>query len=243
MTVAAVELAAASLRYGSIPALVDVTLDIDEGRKVALIGRSGSGKSSLLAAIVGRVELTGGAVRLFDHDVAGLRGRTGRAIRRRVGFVSQSLDMALPLRVVHNVNAGRLGHQSSAAALWSLLRPGAAPAARDALVKVGLADRLFARTDELSGGEQQRVAIARVLVQQPDLVLADEPTSSVDPRLADDMMALLCAGGHTLVVSVHDPALARRHVDRIIGLRAGEIVLDRDASTVSDEELAGFYDS
>lgn len=183
-----------------------------------------------------------GTITVLGSDLAGLRGRSGRSVRRRIGIVSQSLDMALPLRVVHNVNAGTLGRRSGVAGLWSLARPGPAADAVDALARVGLGDRLLSRTDELSGGEQQRVAIARLLVQRPDLVLADEPTASVDPHLADDMMALLCESDNTLIVSVHDPALALRHVERLIGLRAGRVVLDEPAGAVADGDLAGFYD-
>lgn len=241
-THAAVSITAASLRYGAISALDDVTIDVVEGEKVALIGPSGSGKSSLLAAIAGRVAVHSGNVSVLGSDVTGLRGRSGRSVRRRIGIVSQSLDMALPLRVVHNVNAGTLGRRSALAGMWSLARPGPSEDARLALERVGLGDRLFSRTDELSGGEQQRVAIARLLVQQPDLVLADEPTASVDPQLADDMLALLCEGDNTLIVSVHDPALALRHVGRLIGLRSGRVVLDEPAHAVAEADLAGFYD-
>lgn len=242
MTTSAVSVEAASVRYDSIGALDRVSIDVAAGEKVALIGASGSGKSTLLAAIAGRVALDAGSVHVFGQDIDRLDRRSGRAVRSRIGIVSQSLDMALPLRVVHNVNAGTLGRRSGLSGVWSLVRPGPATEARDVLAQVGLADRLFARTDELSGGEQQRVAIARVLLQQPDLVLADEPTASVDPKLADDMLALLCRGPHSLVVSVHDPALALRHVARVLGLRDGSVVLDEPVAGLAASDLAGFYD-
>jgi len=242
MTAAAVTVSHAALRYGPITALDQVSLSVTEGQKVALVGPSGAGKSSLLDVISRRVVLTTGNVRVFDQDVTALTGRAERALRGRVGIVAQGLDLALPLRVIHNVNAGRLGRWSTARAAWSLVRPSTDHAVRGALAQVGLAHRILARTDELSGGERQRVAIARVMLQDPELVLADEPTASVDPKLADEMMALLCRGGRTLIVSAHDPHLARRHVDRVVGMRNGQIVLDEASSNVTDTQLADFYD-
>lgn len=195
--------------------------------------------------VSGLVRPAEGTVAVLGADLAGLRGRELRAVRSRVGTVGQQLDLALPLRVVHNVNAGRLGRWSTLAALWSLVRPSGRAEAARALTRVGLADRLYSRTEDLSGGERQRVAVARLLLQRPELVLADEPTSSVDPRLSDDVMALLCgppdAAPWTTVVSVHDPDLARRHVARIVGLRHGRLAFDRPASAVSDADLVALY--
>jgi phosphonate transport system ATP-binding protein len=151
--------------------------------------------------------------------------------------------MALSLRVVHNVNAGLLGSWSTPRALWSLVSARHREEAIVALGAVGLADRLLDRTDSLSGGERQRVAVARLLIQRPELVLADEPTSSVDPRLADQVMELLCPTGApwTSVVCMHDPELARRHADRLVGLRAGRIVFDAAPDQVSAQDLIDLY--
>lgn len=236
-------LTSASLRYDhAIVALRDVTLTIEAGQKVALVGPSGAGKSSLLNVLGGRALLTNGRATVLDSELASLRGHRLRSVRRRIAMIAQSLDLAPSLRVVHNVNAAHLGEWSTWTSVWSLFWPRNTTEVRDVLALVGLEDRMLARTDELSGGERQRVAIARVLLQNADIVLADEPTASVDPKLADDMMQLLCAGDHTLVVSAHDPQLARRHVDRIVGMRYGSIIFDRASSEVTDADLAGFYD-
>jgi phosphonate transport system ATP-binding protein len=241
----AVELTGVTVRHGDAVALAGVDLVVELGERVALVGSSGAGKTSLLDVVSGLVRPTTGAVRVLDEDLSELKGARLRVHRARVGAVSQHLDMALALRVIHNVNAGRLGRWFSPAALWSLVHPSDRPGAHGVLDQVGLADRLFSRTDSLSGGERQRVAVARVLRQAPDLVLADEPTSSVDPRLADEVMGLLCGplatAPWTTVVSVHNPDLARRHAGRIVGLREGAVVFDRPAPDVSAGELAALY--
>ena len=156
--------------------------------------------------------------------------------------MSQDLGLAPALSVVHSVNGGRLGRWSLAAALLSLVRVRGRDEVLQALDRVGLADRIHDRTGDLSGGEQQRVAIARTLLQAPRLMLADEPTASVDPELADRLMAELCrSDDQTVVVSVHDPDLARRHVDRVIGFRSGAVAFDAAADSVTDSALAELY--
>ena len=211
---------------------------------MALVGSSGAGKTTLLATLAGLVTPTEGRVTVLGTDLGRDLGRGSdrRQHRRRVGFVGQQLDLVLPLRVIHNVNAGRLGWWSTATALWSLVAPRQREEVAAILDQVGLADRLLSRTDELSGGERQRVAVARVLRQQPELVLGDEPTSSVDPRRADEVMALLVGNPvATTVVSVHDPELARRHATRLIGLRAGRVAFDDRPDAIGEAQLVELY--
>ncbi|MGY1717192.1 phosphonate ABC transporter ATP-binding protein [Geodermatophilus sp. SYSU D01106] len=219
-------------------------LTVRPGERVAVVGASGAGKSTLLAVANGGVPPSAGAVEVLGRDPAALRGRELRRLRARVGTVHQSLELAGPLRVVHDVNAGRLGAWSTARAAWSLVRPQGVTEVLAALDRVGLADRVFDRTDTLSGGQRQRVAVARVLVQRPDLVLADEPASALDPLLADRVLGLLAetAGrGGALVAALHDPALALRHCDRVVGLSGGRVVLDAPAAALSVPDLATFY--
>ncbi len=245
-----------TVRHGEVDAHVGVDQTLATGERVALLGASGAGKSSLLDVAAGLVTPTSGSVEVLGDRPGELRGRALRAHRTRVGSVRQSLDLALPLRVIHNVNAGRLGTWSTSASLWSLIRPSGRAEALTALDAVGLADRLWSRTDELSGGERQRVAVARVLRQGAELVLADEPTSSVDPQLADLVMRALCGtsdgrtgevaderldGLPTVIAAVHDPALARRHFDRIVGLRGGQVSFDLAAPEVDDSLLDELY--
>jgi phosphonate transport system ATP-binding protein len=222
-----------------------VDLEVGPGERVALVGASGAGKSTLLGVANGSVPPTAGTVRVLGADPAALSGRERRRLRARMGTVHQSLELVGQLRVVHNVNAGRLADWSAARAAWSLVRPQGLPEVLTALERVDLTDRAFERTDRLSGGQRQRVAIARLLVQQPDVVLADEPASALDPVLADRALTLLgelaVARGGALVAALHDPGLVRRHCGRVIGLAEGQVVLDRPVAALSAADLAELY--
>jgi phosphonate transport system ATP-binding protein len=218
---------------------------VGAGERVAVIGPSGSGKSTLLALANGSVLPSAGSVQVLGADPSVLRGRTLRQLRARVGTVHQHLDLVDRLRVVHNVNAGRLAGWPTWRAAWSLVRPQGLPEVLDALTRVELADRVFERTDRLSGGQRQRVAVARLLVQRPELVLADEPASALDPVLADRTLSLLAQlaadRGGGLVASLHDPALALRHCTRVVGLVAGRVVLDAPVPSLTAADLADLY--
>ena len=225
-------------------ALHEVDLTVAAGERIAVVGASGAGKSTLLGVLNGSVLPTAGAVRVLGADPSALRGRGLRQLRARTGTVHQHLELVGPLRVVHNVNAGRLGSWSAARALRCLFQPQGTDDVRTALERVGLADRMFERTDRLSGGQRQRVALARLLVQRPDLVLADEPASALDPALADLALGLLgepAARGGALLACLHDPALALRHCDRVVGLTAGRVTLDAPAAALSLVDLERFY--
>ena len=233
------------VRFGGRTALTGVDLEVAAGERVAVVGASGAGKSTLLGVLDGTVTPTAGAVQVHGTDPSTLRGRQLRRLRARTGTVRQHLDLPGPLRVVHNVNAGRLGSWSAARAAWSLLRPQGTADVRAALDRVGLADRMFERTDRLSGGQRQRVAVARLLVQQPELVLADEPASALDPALADTVLSLLgelaVSQGGALIACLHDPALGLRHCDRVVGLDGGRVVLDGPSSQLTVAALERFY--
>jgi phosphonate transport system ATP-binding protein len=240
MSEPAVALHAVSVSYGARRALVDVDLTVRAGERVALVGPSGAGKSTLIGLCTGSVLPEAGELTVLGQPLNRLSVGALAAVRRRIGTIHQRLHLVGRLQVVHNVNAGRLGRWTVREALASLVRPREIEAAREALARVGIADKLFCRTDELSGGEQQRVALARVLVQDPDLVLADEPVSSLDPARADAVLRLLCetvaTPGRTLLVSLHDFDLAVRWCDRVVGLRDGRVLFDLPAAEV-DERL------
>lgn len=214
------------------------------GERLAVVGASGAGKSTLLGVLNGTVRPGAGEVRVLGTDPAALRGRDLRRLRARTGTIHQGLELPGALRVVHNVNAGRLGSWSAARAAWSLVRPQGTAEVRDALNRVGLGDRMYERTDRLSGGQRQRVALARLLLQQPELVLADEPASALDPALADLALGLLgelATAGGALLTCLHDPALALRHCDRVVGLADGRVVLDAPARALTVPALEEFY--
>lgn len=238
MTSSVVALRGVSVSYNGMAALTDVDLHVRAGERVALVGPSGAGKSTLLRLCTGTVRPTEGEVEVLRQPVSRLAAGPLAAVRRRVGTVHQRLHLVGQLRVVHNVNAGHLGQWSMWRALTSLVRPREVEVAREALGRLGIADKLLVRTDRLSGGEQQRVALARVLVQNPDLILADEPVSSLDPMRADEVMRLLCetltTPDRALLVSLHDFDLAVRRCDRVVGLRQGRIIFDLPASEIDD---------
>jgi phosphonate transport system ATP-binding protein len=227
------------------PALDDVTLRVGAGERVAVVGPSGAGKSTVLALANTSLAPTAGSVHLFGSDPSELDDAELRVIRVRVGTVYQQLHLAGPLRVVHNVNAGHLGRWSPWQAWWSLLRPAGVTEARAALESLGVGDKLWERTDRLSGGERQRVAIARVLVQNAQLILADEPVSSLDPQRSRDVLDALCGvaddGGRSLLVSLHSFDLALEYFDRVVGLRDGRLLFDRSPSEVSEDDTDALY--
>jgi phosphonate transport system ATP-binding protein len=236
----ALRLASVEVRYGGTAALAGFDLTVRSGERVALVGPSGAGKTTLLSLAAGLVTAGRGHVEVLGEAVPA-SGRRPRSLRRRVGVVPQAHHLVGPLRVLHNVEAGRLGQLSTARALWALLRPNPSSDTVAVLEEVGLADRIWERTDALSGGQQQRVAVARALLHRPELVLADEPVASLDPTTGRSVMELLRAGSHALLVSLHDPEMAREHCDRVIGVRDGRMRFDRPAAEVGPDDLASVY--
>jgi phosphonate transport system ATP-binding protein len=230
-------------RFGDFDAIIDLNLQINAGEQVAVLGPSGAGKSTLLALLNGSLRSTSGAVEVFGANLSTVSPSRLSATQRRIGTVSQRLDLVEQVRVLHNVNAGRLGRWSTARSLAALVWPRPDRVATQALERVGLSWAVHEQTSRLSGGERQRVAIARVLVQSPDVVLADEPVSSLDPTNAADILGLLSTQGQdaTTIVSLHQPELARRHFDRVLGLREGRLLFDLPVGDVPDRLLDDLY--
>ena len=236
-------LAEVTVAYGGRPAVGPLSLAVPAGQAVALVGPSGAGKTTVLRVLAGQVTPSSGTVLVAGQDLARLRGR--RELPRLVGLLPQRFDLVPQLSVRHNVQAGALGRWGLLRSLAALLLPLEHPPAGEAVRRVGLSGRSATRVADLSGGEQQRVAIARLLVQDPAVLLADEPVASLDPARADQLLGLLrgMAGddGRTLVASLHTPELARRHFDRVVGLRDGRVVFDLPPAQVTDEVLEGLY--
>lgn len=244
-----------------VHALDGIDLVVERGEQVAVIGPSGAGKTTLLriagaalrpiqeAALTPRQEATltprGGAVQVLGVEPWHLGARDLRRLRARIGFIHQAPPIPPRLRVVDAVLAGRLGQWPAWKGLGSLLLPADAAGAQQALARLDLADRLFDRCDRLSGGQLQRVGIARVLYQAPELLLADEPVSALDPTLADATLAQLVAqcrdSGASLVASLHAVELALRHFQRIAGLREGRLLFDLPSAQVTPALLRQLY--
>lgn len=229
-----------------IVALDAVTLTVQPGEHVACVGPSGAGKTTLFRLLNLTLAPTAGRLCFGGTDVRQLQGRSLRTTRRRIGTIYQQHNLVPRLRVVHNVLAGRLGSWPVWKSLLSLLRPVELERAAETLTRVGIPDRLYDRTDRLSGGQQQRVAIARVLVQNPDVILADEPVSSVDPTLARSIVQLLVersqAGNKTLLMNLHSVELALQYFPRIVGVQTGKLAFDLPSQEVTDRVLTALYD-
>ena len=232
-------------RAGAVSSLSEVSFSVAPGERVALIGPSGAGKTTLFRLLNATLRPSSGAVVFEGQDLAAQSPRQLRAARRRIGTVFQQPPLVPSLTALQNALCGRLGHFGVFGALRALVAPPAREVqrARDALFAVGLAGKEQARADELSGGQQQRVAIARVLVQEPDVVLADEPFAALDPSLTQAMAELLfaTAAGRTLIVTLHDVQLALRLFPRIIGLAGGRVAFDQAAPSVTPAMLTALY--
>lgn len=207
-----------------------VNLSVSPGERVAILGPSGAGKTTMLRAIVGLVPATAGRVVFAGTDIARLSAKGLRAQRCQIGYIAQKHDLVEPLRVHQNVMAGVLGRWSAARALRYLLwqTPSERKSVQDVLRSVGLNLHINAPTSRLSGGEQQRVAIARSLMQNPRLMLADEPVASLDPEKAHEILQLLVrlASEHNtaLLCTLHQPELARLYFHRIIRMDHGMVL-------------------
>lgn len=234
-------------RDGVTRALDNFSLSVNKGERLALIGKSGAGKTTLFRLLNATLRPSSGVLRFDGRDVGRMSARELRAMRRRVGTVYQQHYLVPSLSVLDNALCGRLGQWS----LWQTARSIFRPARQDVeeaehvLELVGLTDKLRERADALSGGQQQRLAIARTLMQQPDVILADEPVASLDPALADSIVNLLHSvadkGSRTLVVALHNIDLALRYFPRVVGLRGGAVAFDAGAGGLSRAGLDEFY--
>lgn len=242
--------------YGGSPVLRNISFRVEQGEFIGIIGLSGSGKSTLLRCINRLVEASAGAILVpqtllpgqpngASIDVLKLGYADLRHLRCRIGMIFQQFNIAKRLSVIDNVLSGGLGSDPT---LTSMLRVFPREQRQRALVnlqRVGLLDHAYKRADALSGGEQQRVAIARTLMQHPAIILADEPVSSLDPKLSRvvlDILKRVCReDGITALVSLHTLELTREYADRVIGLRSGEVVFDGATGSCTDSVLETVY--
>jgi phosphonate transport system ATP-binding protein len=226
-------------------ALKAVDLDVPEGQVLALIGPSGAGKSTLIRCINRLVEPTSGNVYLGDVELTGLSAGALRRERRRMGMIFQEYALVERLTVMENVLSGRLGYVG----FWrSFLRRYPQTDVDEAfrlLDRVGLAHMADKRADELSGGQRQRVGICRALIQNPALLLVDEPTASLDPKTSRQIMRLICElckeRGLAAIINIHDVALAQMFVQRVIGLRFGAVEFDGPPEGLTPDVLTTIY--
>ncbi len=227
------------------PVLKGIDLSIAGAGLTAVIGPSGTGKSTLIRCINRLVEPTSGSIRLDNRELTTLNGADLRHARRAIGMVFQEYNLVERLTVMENLLTGRLGFVGAWAAWRRKFAQSDIDAAFELLKTVGLADFAHRRADALSGGQRQRVGIARALMQQPRLLLADEPTSSLDPKTSVEIMELMrdqgVAKGIPVLVNMHDVELAKQFANRIIGMAGGHVVFDGSADQLREPELEKIY--
>ncbi len=226
-------------------ALDGVDLDISAGEFVMVIGQSGAGKTTLLRCLNRLVEPTAGEVQLNGSQVTGASPEALRSVRRQIGMIFQQFNLVKRASVLENVLAGRLGHVPGPASLLGRFPEKDRGLAMACLQQVGLDEFASRRADTLSGGEQQRVAIARALAQEPKVILADEPTASLDPKLTESIMGILqrinVERRLTLVVSQHMLETALTYGTRIVGLRQGRVIFDGPPNAITPDIVENIY--
>ena len=233
-------------RYGhNEPVLKGLDLEVDGSSVVSIVGASGAGKSTLLRCINRLVEPTSGSIKLNGHQLVNLRGSELRHSRRRIGMVIQGFNLIDRLTVMENVLSGRLGYVSLFQALTRRFPQSDIDRAFHLMERVGIAHYANNRADQLSGGERQRVAVVRALMQEPEILLADEPTASLDPKTSQQIMSLLqtLASEMSLpvLINIHNVTQARMYTDRIVGMRHGQMIFDGSPKDFNQDALDAIY--
>ena len=230
---------------GGVKAVNNVSFDVPKGQFLAVIGLSGSGKSTLLRCINRLIDPTAGQILWDGEAVTAATPEEMRRIRRRIGMVFQHFNLVHRSRVITNVLAGRLGYVNPVWSLFNHFPKEDVQKAIKQLERVGIADKVNDRADELSGGQQQRVGIARALMQDPQMILADEPVASLDPVLAHSIMRHLEEinknDGVTVLCSLHFLDLVHRYADRVIALNEGKLVFEGLPKEIDDQKFKDIY--
>lgn len=225
--------------------LDDVNLTIKDGEFVCIIGLSGAGKSTLLRTINRMHDITSGTLLVNGKNVSQCQGKSLRELRRGIGMIFQSFNLVNRTTVYKNVLNGRIGYHSFLEVLFSLYSDDEKLLALKNLELMGILDKAYVRADRLSGGQQQRVALARALTQEPQIILADEPTASLDPltsiQVLDDFKLINQKFGITIIANMHHVDLTKQYATRIIGIKAGKIVFDGKPEELTDAALETIY--
>jgi len=234
-------------KYREITALSGVSLKVRRGEFVTIIGRSGAGKSTLLRCVNRLIDASAGQITFDGMEVLSLKHRDLRKLRTRIGMIFQHFNLVPRQTVIENVLHGRLGYKSTVAGVLGLFSRDEKEKAFEVLAGLGMEKQLHKRCDELSGGQKQRVGIARALVQEPRLILCDEPIASLDPgsskKIMDHLHRISRQMNITILMNLHQVDVAMRYSDRIIGIREGEIVFDGEPLQLKKKTIAEIYGS
>jgi phosphonate transport system ATP-binding protein len=230
---------------GGVKALDNVSFEVNQGEYLAVIGLSGSGKSTLLRCINRLIEPTDGSIIWNGQDITLASQDEMRKIRRKMGMVFQHFNLVTRSKVITNVLSGRLGYTNPVMSLANRFPPADIEKALSELDRVGIANQAYKRADELSGGQQQRVGIARAMMQDPEMILADEPVASLDPVLAHSIMQYLETinkeEGVMIICSLHFLDLVHRYANRAIALNEGKLMFDGTPDEIDDEKFKEIY--
>lgn len=226
-------------------ALKDVSFEVEDGEFLVVIGLSGSGKSTLLRCINRLIEPTSGKIIFDGMDITAAKGGEIRKIRRQIGMIFQQFNLVKRSSVMVNVLSGRLGYAGTLSSLLGIWSPEDRQRALNSLEQVSLSEKAQVRADSLSGGQQQRVGIARALMQEPKVILADEPVASLDPVLAHTILKYLeqlnKERGITVLCSLHFLDLVHRYATRVIALKDGELVFEGTPNQIDDDQFKAIY--
>jgi phosphonate transport system ATP-binding protein len=233
--------------YKDVRALSDVTLKVEAGEFVTVIGRSGAGKSTLLRCVNRMIEPTSGRIEFDGNDMRSLGRHELRHARTRIGMIFQHFNLVPRLTVIENVLHGRLGYKSTFTGALGIYSEEEKGHAVEVLERIGLVDQMHKRCDQLSGGQKQRVGIARAVVQDPRLILCDEPIASLDPSssktIMDHLHRISRDMGITVLMNLHQVDVAIKYSDRIIGIREGMVVYDDEPNRLKKTTVAEIYGS
>ncbi len=233
-------------KYENVNALDGVNLEFKEGEFVVVIGPSGAGKSTLIRSINRLVTPSSGEIIFDGNNIEAISGKQLRNVRSEIGMIFQHYNLVERTNVFKNVLHGRLGYMSSSNSLFNNYSEEDKQKAIDLMEKVGIKDQMYKRADELSGGQMQRVGICRALLQNPKILLADEPIASLDPKSAkvvmDSLHKTTRSQGLTVIVNLHQVDFAKEYASRIIGLKKGKVVFDGCPSQLTDDIIFDIYE-
>ncbi len=233
--------------YGDVKAVDGVSFNVDPGELLVIIGSSGSGKSTIMRCIKLLVEVTEGKIHFEDKEITHLRGKEKRETMREIGMIFQNYNLVERLTVFQNVMHGRLGYVNTLDGVFGRYDEESKKKALKILTKIGMEETIYKRAGELSGGQMQRVGIARAFMQNPKLLLCDEPIASLDPNTSRIIMDLIRdlakEAGIAAIVNLHQVHVAKEYATRIIGIKQGKLVFDGHPHDLTDEMIEQIYDS